>query len=144
MRTRSRSRWSMQTAGYFVVMLFVGLMSVDFFVLRVSTCKQQGGHDVDRDKLIERFPRTQTAVGHAAPVADMTLMFDNSREENDAFTLVRAPKKRRVLFDARHPQFKVDAALKVVCVPWLEKVAGPFKPKTRPARPDPSKLRNRP
>lgn len=131
---------AMQAAGYFVVLLFVGLMSVDFSVLRVSTHKQQGGHDVDRAKLIERFPRTQAAVGHAAPVADMTVMFDNSREEHDAFTLVRAQKKRRVLFDARDPQFKVDSALKVVCVPWLEKVAGPFKPKTRSASPDPHEV----
>jgi len=47
---------AMQQAGYFVVLLFVGLVSVDMSVFRVSTRKQQGGHDVDRRKLIERFP----------------------------------------------------------------------------------------
>lgn len=118
----------MQAAGYFVVLLFVGLMSVDFSVLRVRTRTQQGGYDVDRAKLVDRFPRTQAAIGHAAPLADMTLMFDNSREEKDAFTLVRAQKRRKVLCDARDPQFKVDPELRAACDPWLEKVVGPFKP----------------
>lgn len=53
---------AMQAAGYFVVLLFVGLMSVDFSVLRMRTRKQQGGHDVDRIKLNDRFPRTQAAI----------------------------------------------------------------------------------
>jgi len=101
---------------------------VDMSVFRVSTRRQQGGHDVDRRKLIERFPRTQAAVGHAAQIANMTLMFDNSRSEKDAFSLVRAQAKKSVLFDARDPQFDVDPELRAVCNPWLEKVAGPFRP----------------
>lgn len=110
-----------------MVLLFVGLVSVDVSILGVMTRKQQGGHDVSRDKLIDRFPRTQAAIGHAAPLADMTLMFDNSREEEHAFTLARAQKKRKVLFDVRDPQFVVDLELKNVSEVWLEKVAGPFK-----------------
>jgi len=119
---------AMQEAGYFVVLLFVGLVSVDLSVFRVSTRKQQGGHDVERRKLIERFPRTQAAVGNAASIANMTLMFDNSRSEKNAFALVRAQAKKAVLFDARDPQFDVDPELRAVCDAWLEKVAGPFKP----------------
>jgi len=119
---------AMQEAGYFVVLLFVGLISVDLSVFRVSTRKQQGGHDVERKKLIERFPRTQAAVGHATQIANMTLMFDNSRSEKNAFALVRAQAKKTVLFDARDPQFDVDPELRAVCDAWLEKVAGPFKP----------------
>lgn len=118
---------AMQQAGYFVVLLFVGLVSVDFSVLRVLTRKQQGGHAVDHAKLIERFPRTQPAIGHAAPIADMTLMFDNSRGEKDAFTLVRAQRKSKVLFDARDPRFTVGAELRMVCDPWLNKVTGQFR-----------------
>jgi predicted ABC-type ATPase len=134
---------AMQAAGYFVVLLFVGLMSVDFSVLRVKTRKQQGGHNVDRAKLVERFPRTQAAIRHAAPLADMTLMFDNSREEGDAFTLVRAQKRRKILFDARDPQLKVDSELRAVCDPWLEKVAGPFKAPTAAASKETSKSRRK-
>lgn len=103
-------------------------MSVDLSVFRVSTRKQQGGHDVEHQKLIERFPRTQAAVGHAAQIANMTLMFDNSRSEENAFTLARVQVKKSILFDARDPQFKAEPELRAVCEPWLEKVAGPFKP----------------
>lgn len=115
----------MQAAGYFVVLLFVGLTSVGMSVMRVQTRKQQGGHGVPLDKLQERFPRTQAAVGHAAPLADMTLMFDNSRSPDRAFTLVRAQQKAAVLFDARDPRYRIDADLRAVATPWLNKVVGP-------------------
>lgn len=112
----------MQDAGYFVVLLFVGLISPDMSVLRVRTRKQQGGHGVPLDKLVDRFPRTQAAVGHAAPLADMALMFDNSRTPDKAFALVRAQRKNTVLFDARDRRYEVDPELRLVCEPWLERV----------------------
>jgi hypothetical protein len=59
----------------------------------------------------------------------MTLMFDNSRSEKNAFALVRAQARKKILFDARDPQFDVDPDLRAVCDPWLGKVAGPFKPR---------------
>lgn len=117
---------AMQRAGYFVVLLFVGLTSPSLSVLRVQTRKAQGGHDVPLTTLHKRFPRTQAAIGHAAPIADMTLMFDNSRSLNKAFTLVRAQRKQAVLFDARDPQYRVEAELRSVSDPWLEGVVGPF------------------
>jgi predicted ABC-type ATPase len=39
---------------------------------RVTTRVAEGGHNVDVDKLIERFPRTQRAIGVAASVANAT------------------------------------------------------------------------
>ena len=131
---------AMQRAGYFVVLLFVGLTSPSLSVLRVQTRKRQGGHDVPLTTLLKRFPRTQAAVGHAAPLADMTLMFDNSRSLNKAFTLVRAQRKHAVLFDARDPQYRLNAELRSVSDPWLEKVVGPFVP----ARPTRGRARSRP
>ena len=116
----------MQKAGYFVVLLFVGLASEAYSILRVSTRKQQGGHDVALSKLRSRFPRTQAAVGHAAPLADMTLMFDNSRGLDTAFTLVRAQMRKTVLFDARDPGYAMAPSLRAVCDPWLDRVVGPF------------------
>lgn len=116
----------MQAKGYFVVLIFVGLIGPDISVLRVATRRQQGGHDVERGKLLARFPRTQAAVAHAAPVADMTLMFDNSLGAKKAFTLVRAQRKAHVLFDARDPRYAVDPEVIAVSGPWLSKVAGAF------------------
>ena len=60
----------MQAAGYFVVLFFVGLSSVQLSMARVSTRVQQGGHTVDPDALLRRFPRTQRAIREAASVAD--------------------------------------------------------------------------
>lgn len=122
----------MQQAGYFVVLLFVGLASAQLSVARVLTRKAQGGHGVPLDKLLDRYPRTQAAVGHAAPLADMTLMFDNSRGPEAAFSLVRAQKRRKVLFDLRDPSHIADEGLLRVATPWMERVVGPFKPPRRP------------
>jgi hypothetical protein len=73
----------------------------------------------------------------------MTLMFDNSRSGKSAFALVRAQAKKSVLFDARDPKFDMDPELRAVCDPWLEKVAGPFKPSRAraPAVPAPAASR---
>ena len=118
---------ALQAAGYFVVLLFVGLATVDLSIMRVETRKEQGGHGVPLDKLQARFPRTQLAVGHAASLADMTLMFDNSRSSENAFTLVRAQRKSRVLFDCRDPRYFVESELRAISDIWLGKVVGPFK-----------------
>lgn len=58
------------------------------------------GHDVPLGKLQRRFPRTQEAIRMAAPLADMTFMFDNSRAIDKAFSLVRVQTKATVLYDA--------------------------------------------
>jgi predicted ABC-type ATPase len=115
---------TLQAAGYYVVLLFVGLSSAQLSVLRVETRKEQGGHGVPLNKLNSRFPRTQRAIGYAAPMADMTLMFDNSRTPDKAFALVRAQRGKRVLFDCRDRQYILDRSLRAVARPWLDKVTG--------------------
>lgn len=112
---------TLQGAGYFVVLLFVGLVSADLSILRVETRKQQGGHAVPLKKLRERFPRTQKAIAHAAPLADLTLMFDNSRDLGHAFALARAQQGTKVLYDCREDP--TARALSSVASLWLPKVA---------------------
>jgi predicted ABC-type ATPase len=124
----------MQRAGYFVILLFVGLASVELSVARVATRKAQGGHGVPLDKLLERYPRTQAAIGHAAPLTDMTLMFDNSRGPEAALALVRAQKRRKLLFDVRDLACRVDQELLGVATPWMARVVGPYKAQRRAAR----------
>jgi predicted ABC-type ATPase len=113
----------MQKAGYFVILLFVGLANVDLSILRVLSRKSKGGHDVPIDKLLERYPRTQAAIKHATGIADMTLMFDNSRTQEQAFALVRAQKKNRVLYDIRSETYKSDSSLRATASLWLSKVS---------------------
>jgi predicted ABC-type ATPase len=97
---------------------------------RRQELSQQGvralGHAVPVDKLIERFPRTQAAVGHAAPLADMTLFFDNSRSTSDAFALVRVQQRKRVSFDCRDEAYLIEDDLLRVAQAWLPFVVGAF------------------
>lgn len=113
----------LQRNGYFVVLFFVGLTSAAMSIARVSTRKSQGGHDVPIGKLTERFPRTQQAIGAASKVADMTLMFDNSRGQAQAFTLVRAQRRETELYDCRDAAYGRDADLMRSAERWLGVVA---------------------
>lgn len=114
---------ALQEHGYYVILLFVGLASADLSVLRVRTRKTQGGHDVAEDKLRSRFPRTQQAIRMASAVANLTLMFDNSRDTDHAFTLVRAQRGENVLYDCRDEGYRPDAELLAAAGGWLTHVA---------------------
>lgn len=117
----------MQKRGYVVVLIFVGLTAASLSVLRVHNRKLTGGHDVEMGKLLQRFPRTQRAIGQAVEVADLSLLVDNSLDERSAFQFVRAQRKRRVLFDIRDPRHRITGQLLTVAEPWLTKVVGPFR-----------------
>jgi predicted ABC-type ATPase len=113
----------LQANGYFVILLFVGLATAQLSVSRVLTRKAKGGHDVPYDRLLDRFPRTQQAIAMAAVVSDLTLMFDNSRDAQHAFLLVRAQKKYEVVFDCRSSPVAGDPDLVRTAGIWLSKVA---------------------
>ena len=112
---------TLQHRGYFVVLLFVALASADISILRVSTRRAQGGHDVPESKLRTRFPRTQQAVRLASSIADLTVMFDNSRGLREAFTIARVQRRRNVVYDCRtaeaDPEFVRTARV------WLDVLA---------------------
>lgn len=59
----------------------------------------------------------------ASEVVDLTLMFDNSRNLENAFTLVRAQRQMEVLYDCRDTSFKQDPDLVRIAGMWLGKVA---------------------
>lgn len=91
----------MQAAGYFVILIFVGLTSDQLSIGRVQTRKAKGGHDVVIKKLTQRFPRTQKAVRAAAPMADAAVFVDNSRSKKEAFTVCRVQIGEQQRFDMR-------------------------------------------
>jgi predicted ABC-type ATPase len=115
---------NMRKAGYFVVLLFVGLVSPRLSFFRVQTRLRTGGHAVARSKIFSRFPRTQAAIGVASTIADMTVMFDNSRGPNQAFSLARVQRGANVLFDCRDPRYYVNRELQLIAGTWLRKVVG--------------------
>lgn len=108
----------LQAAGYFVLLVFVGLTNVAASIARVQNRVAQHGHDVPRDRLLKRFPKTQRAVAAASQVADATILTDNSRTPAEAFTLCRIQLREEELFDLRDASDVPPAILR-----WLEKLA---------------------
>jgi predicted ABC-type ATPase len=109
----------MQKAGYFVLLLFVGLASAELSMARVNTRVERGGHAVDPDKLIARFPRTQAAISAALDVADAAILVDNSRDIEEAFTIAHVRQAGKVQFDCRD----LPAPAPKEILAWLERVA---------------------
>jgi predicted ABC-type ATPase len=128
---------NMRKAGYFVVLLFVGLVSPRLSFFRVQTRLRTGGHAVARSKIFSRFPRTQAAIGVAATIADMTVMFDNSRGPKDAFSLTRVQRGTDILFDCRDPRYYVNRDLRFIAGIWMRKVVGRWPSKGAAARQPP-------
>lgn len=91
----------LQSKGYFVLLVFVGLSSTALSIGRVKTRQNQGGHAVPYEKLLERFPRTQQAIKAALAVADASILFDNSRSQALAFTPVHIRLNNKVAYDIR-------------------------------------------
>lgn len=91
----------MQEAGYFVLLLFVGLSDADLSILRVMTRISEGGHSVPEETLRRRFPKTQQAVRAALAVADASILMDNSRSLSEAFQVCRVQLGPTALFDIR-------------------------------------------
>ena len=107
----------LQAAGYFVLLFFVGLSNVNLSIGRVITRHANGGHTVPNDRLLARFPKTQRAIGQAIPVADASILVDNSADESKAFTVARVQDGQTLLFDIR-----ASGAPKRISE-WLDRVA---------------------
>jgi predicted ABC-type ATPase len=91
----------LQDAGYFVLLVFVGLSNSALSVARVSTRVESGGHAVDTHKLLERFPRTRMAICNGLSVADAAILNDNSLDEKRAYSVCRIQLKAEEVFDIR-------------------------------------------
>lgn len=109
----------MQSAGYFVLLLFVGLTDVELSILRVQTRVAENGHDVETDRLLRRFPKTQRAVSAAAALADASIFTDNSRDVKRAYTVCRVQRGNEALFDIRQNSVRVPSAI----TEWLNVVS---------------------
>jgi predicted ABC-type ATPase len=108
----------MQSAGYFVLLFFVGLSNVDLSILRVQTRVAENGHDVPLERLLRRFPKTQRAIAAASTVADAAIFTDNSRSPKQAFTVCRVQIGEKQIFDIREDSQMVPPAI----AEWLDVV----------------------
>jgi predicted ABC-type ATPase len=113
----------MQKAGYFVLLFFLGLTNVELSILRVQTRVAENGHDVELDRLLRRFPKTQRAIREGAKIADATIFADNSRDLKQASTVCRIQLGEKALFDLRSGSDTVPPAITA----WLD-VVSPQEP----------------
>jgi predicted ABC-type ATPase len=67
-----------RTAGYHVLLIFIGIESPALSEARVIQRVSEGGHDVPDDRLRSRFPRTLENLRRAIPIVDEVLLLDNS------------------------------------------------------------------
>lgn len=67
-----------KSMGFKVYLYFVSLPNPELNLLRVKTRVEQGGHDVDDDKVRERYVRTMNFLLPALKIADTAYIFDNS------------------------------------------------------------------
>jgi len=75
--------------GYTVALFFIGIQSPELSDERVAQRVMQGGQDVPRQKLIERFPRVLENLKAAISVLPHVFVLDNSDLRNPYRLLVR-------------------------------------------------------
>jgi len=64
--------------GFKFGLIYISLYPPELSPLRVSERVAKGGHDVDRDKAIDRHRKSHKQLRWYAPQADLFLVFDNS------------------------------------------------------------------
>jgi len=67
-----------QSAGYTVLLAFVGIDSAQTSELRVDMRVSKGGHDVPHDKIAERYSRTMRNLEQALVELDNVRVYDNT------------------------------------------------------------------
>lgn len=82
-------------AGYTVVLCFIGISGPKVSEERVAMRVSQGGHDVPREKLVARFPRTLANLKAAICELPHVWIFDNDD--------LRTPFRRVAVFENGRP-----------------------------------------
>ena len=68
-------------SGYKVYLYFVALPDPELNLLRVKSRVMAGGHDVDPQKVVDRYKRTMDLLAEAVRMVDNAYFFDNSSSE---------------------------------------------------------------
>ena len=65
-------------SGWYVVLLYLYVPNAEFSAMRVQQRVMQGGHDIPREDIIRRYPRSIRNLFDYAEVCDLTLCLDNT------------------------------------------------------------------
>jgi predicted ABC-type ATPase len=69
--------------GYLVVLMGVGLESIEKCKARVAIRHAKGGHNVREEKIEGRYERVLLNFAHGALVASLAIFFDNSEDRSE-------------------------------------------------------------
>jgi predicted ABC-type ATPase len=69
---------SARARGFIVVLIIVGLDDVETLVARVARRVQHGGHNVPRERILARYPRTLENLRSAVKLADVAFLYDST------------------------------------------------------------------
>lgn len=72
-----------RAAGFHVTLFFVGTDDPRINIARVNARVALGGHSVPDELIVQRYYRTMNALAEAALTANRTVVFDNSRGDQD-------------------------------------------------------------
>jgi predicted ABC-type ATPase len=98
---------SAREAGYRVTLIFVGVASAEISILRVKQRVANGGHDVPRQKIIERYDRVMALLPQAIQAVDRALLFDNSDDLQAAKLIAEFRDGKQVCGVADAPQWAI-------------------------------------
>ncbi|MBL8020712.1 MAG: zeta toxin family protein [Leptospirales bacterium] len=96
-----------KTAGYRVYLYFVGTEDPLINIARVAERVRIGGHDVHKDKIMDRYVRGMNLLHSASSPAYRVYFFDNSRKPN-------------VLFAERDPNGEIKYRVNEAMIPRRE------------------------
>lgn len=69
--------------GYLVLLIAVGLESIEKSKARVAVRLAKGGHNVREDKIESRYERVLLNFAHGARAATLAIFFDNSEDRSE-------------------------------------------------------------
>lgn len=69
--------------GYLVLLIAVGLDSIELSKARVAIRHAKGGHNVRKDKIEGRYERVLLNFAHGARAATLAIFFDNSEDRSE-------------------------------------------------------------
>jgi predicted ABC-type ATPase len=82
--------------GYQVMLCFIGSSTAEISEERVAVRVLQGGHDVPRQKIYERYPRVLANLRHALVELPLVWIFDNS-DRDEPFQLIAVYERGEVV-----------------------------------------------
>ena len=72
-------------SGYKIVLHYIATEDTDINIARVAKRVTEGGHDVPKDKIIERYSKSLAILPELLGFVDNAIVYDNSLESLRAF-----------------------------------------------------------